>query len=133
MAALHPGRDRVVVPDHDGRRLDMTIRALAVMALMFGATDLSLGVVLGRSGVIAQGVLAILGGTWLLSESLRRGPDGRVKLISRMTWVVVKAYLTRPAGWRQTRGRATRPSAPSRPKGQTGTTRERRLRLVTGG
>jgi hypothetical protein len=93
MAELHPGRDRLVVPDQDGRRLDLTIRAVAVMAFAFGLIDAPLGLVLGRSGVIGTGVVAILGGTWLLSESLRRGAEGRITLISRMTWVVVSISL----------------------------------------
>jgi hypothetical protein len=54
MALVHPARDRAVVSDHDGRRLDTTIRALAALALLFGVTDLSLGIVFERTGVIAQ-------------------------------------------------------------------------------
>ena len=93
MAVLHPGRDRIGVPDHDGRRLDLTIRALALIAFGFGLIDLPLGLALGRVGVVATGVVAILGATWLLAESARRGPEARLTLISRLTWVVISISL----------------------------------------
>jgi diguanylate cyclase (GGDEF)-like protein len=89
MASLQPAADSVVMSELDARRLDIAIRVLAIVAMGFGAVDLILGIALGRPGVMAAGVVATLGGTWLVWEAHRQGSAGRQRVIARMTIVLL--------------------------------------------
>jgi hypothetical protein len=61
------------------------------VATAFGLGDLILGLLLGRPGVMAGGLVAGTGGLWLAWEARRQGPDRRQVVLARTTVFTVVA------------------------------------------